>query len=103
MIKYPDYDNSILSVISSILKYYGYDNGHKSLEILDKKLEKRYKNIVLMIFDGMGVSALNKHLRDTDFLMQHYEGAISSVCPSTTGCAIPTIESGKSPIEHYCF
>ena len=42
MIKYPDYDNSILSVISSILKYYGYDNGHKSLELLDKKLEKKY-------------------------------------------------------------
>lgn len=100
MIKYPDYDKSILSVVSSILKYYGYNNGHKSLEILDKKLEKRYKNIVLMIFDGMGVSSLKKHLRDTDFLMQHYEGEISSVCPSTTGCAIPTIESGKTPIEH---
>ncbi len=100
MIKYPDYDNSILSVISSILKYYGYDNGHKSLELLDKKLEKRFKNIVLMVFDGMGVSSIKEHLRDTDFLMKHYEGPISSVCPSTTGCAIPTIESGKTPIEH---
>ena len=29
MIKYPDYDNSILSVISIYLKYYGYNNGHK--------------------------------------------------------------------------
>lgn len=100
MVKYPDYDNSILSVMSSILKYYGYDNGHKSLEILDKILEKRYKNIVLMVFDGMGVSSIKKHLRDSDFLMKYYKGAISSVCPSTTGCAIPTIESGKTPIEH---
>lgn len=100
MIKYPDYDNSILSVVSSILKYYGYDNGHKSLELLDKKLENRYKNIVLMIFDGMGVSSLKSNLKETDFLMQHYYGPISSVCPTTTGCAIPTIESGKTPIEH---
>lgn len=100
MIKYPDYDNSILSVISSILKYYGYDNGHKSLELLDEKLEKKYKNIVLMIFDGMGVSSLRKNLKENDFLMKHFEKTISSVCPSTTGCAIPTIESGKSPIEH---
>lgn len=100
MIKYPDYDNSILSVISSILKYYGYDNGHKSLKLLDEKLKNKYNNIVLMIFDGMGVTSVRKHLRDTDFLMQHYVGTISSVCPSTTGCAIPTIESGKTPIEH---
>lgn len=100
MIKYPDYDNSILSVTSSILKYYGYDNGHKTLEVLDKKLENKYKNIVLMIFDGMGVSSIKEHLRDTDFLMKYYLGPISSVCPSTTACAIPTIESGKTPIEH---
>ena len=46
MIKYPDYDNSILSVISSILKFYGYDNGHKTLEILDKKLKK----VMIMYF-----------------------------------------------------
>ncbi len=100
MIKYPDYDNSILSVISSILKYYGYDTGHKSLEVLDKELDKKYKNVVLMLFDGMGESIIRKHLRDTDFLMQHYKGIISSVCPSTTACAIPTVESGLTPLEH---
>lgn len=100
MIKYPDYDNSILSVVSSILKYYGYDNGHKSLEFLDKRLERKYNNVVLMIFDGMGVSSLKEHLREKDFLMQHFVEPISSVCPTTTGCAIPTIESGKAPIEH---
>lgn len=100
MVKYPDYDNSILSVISSILKYYGYDNGHKSLEYLDKKMEKKYNNIVLMLFDGMGDSTFKKYLKDTDFLMQHYVGPISSVCPATTACAIPTVESGLSPVEH---
>ena len=62
MIKYPDYDNSILSVISSILKYYGYDNGHKTLEVLDKKLQKDYDNILLMLFDGMGYYTLKEYL-----------------------------------------
>lgn len=100
MIKYPDYDNSILSVISSILKYYGYDNGQKGIEYLDKKLERKYNNIVLMLFDGMGDSILKKYLKDTDFLMQHYVGKISSVFPATTACAIPTVESGLAPIEH---
>jgi len=100
MIKYPDYDNSILSITSSILKYYGYSNGHTSQKYLDEKLKKKYRNIVLMIFDGMGVSTLKQHLKDDSFLMKHFIEPISSVCPSTTGCAIPTYESGKSPIEH---
>ena len=42
MIKYPNYDESILSIISSILKYYGYDNGHKGCKILDEKLKNKY-------------------------------------------------------------
>lgn len=100
MIQYPNYDKSILSVISSILKYYGYDNGHKSLEVLDEMLKNKYENIVLMLFDGMGASILKKHLKDSDFLMQHWIDTISSVCPSTTACAIPTVESGKAPVEH---
>ncbi len=100
MIKYPDYDNSILSVITSILKYYGYDNGHKGNKYLDEKLKNKYENIVLMLFDGMGVTTLNKYLKDDDFLMQHFVDKISSVCPSTTACAIPTVESGLAPIEH---
>ena len=100
MIKYPDYDNSILSVISSIMKYYGWDNGQKSLDYLDKKLEKKYNNIVLMLFDGMGDSIFKKYIKEGDFLMDHYVGPISSVFPSTTACAIPTVESGLAPIEH---
>ena len=100
MIKYPDYDNSILSVISSILKFYGYDNGHKTLEILDKKLKKGYDNVLLMLFDGMGYYILNRYLDKDKFLIKNLYGPISSVCPSTTACAIPTIESGMAPVEH---
>ena len=100
MAKYPDYDNSILSVISSILKFYGYDNGHKTLEILDKKLKKGYDNVLLMLFDGMGYYILNRYLDKDKFLIKNLYGPISSVCPSTTACAIPTIESGMAPVEH---
>ena len=38
----PNYDKSILSTISSILKYYKVDNGHTSLDSLDKILDKKY-------------------------------------------------------------
>lgn len=39
---FPDYSNSILNTITSILKYYGVSNGHSSLECLDKLLCKKY-------------------------------------------------------------
>ena len=50
----PDYNNSILNMMTSILKNYGVKSNHDSLPELDKILEKKYKNVVLVILDGMG-------------------------------------------------
>lgn len=100
MIKYPDYDRSILSIASSVLKYFGVtDCEHKSLLEFDELLNKNYKNVIVMLFDGMGASVLKKHLNEDDFLMQHHITDISSVYPSTTVAAVTAIESGYSPLE----
>lgn len=40
-IRYPDYNNSILNLITSILKYYKVETNHTSLKKLDKALEKK--------------------------------------------------------------
>ncbi len=51
----PNYEHCILGIISSILKYYNVDTKHKSLDKIDKILnEKKYKNVILLILDGMG-------------------------------------------------
>ena len=100
MIKYPEYDRSILSVASSVLKHFGVtDCRHKSLPEFDKLLNKKYKNVIVMLFDGLGVSAVNEHLTENDFLRKHFVCPISSVYPSTTVAATTTIESGYSPAE----
>ena len=100
MIKYPEYDRSILSVASSVLKHLGVsDCPHKTLPELDILLEKDYKNIVVMLFDGLGVSAINEHLGEDDFLRRHLVCPISSVYPSTTVAATTSIISGLSPLE----
>ena len=45
MIKYPDYDRSILSIAASVLKYFGVtDCEHKTLPEFDELLNKKYKN-----------------------------------------------------------
>lgn len=100
MIKYPDYDRSILSVASSVLKYFGVkDCPHRTLPELDGLLNKNYKNVIVMLFDGMGTSVIKEHLNEDDFLRRHLLTDISSVYPSTTVAAVTAIESGSSPAE----
>ena len=48
-IKLPDYNHSILNLITSILRYYKVETNHTSLETLDQKLQKKYKNVVTFI------------------------------------------------------
>lgn len=97
-LRFPDYENSILSTITSILKYYGIDNGHKSLAILDKKLKKKYKNVVLLVLDGMGEQVLNV-LSKNGYFKKNELTCVTSVYPSTTTAAMTTYYSGKSPLE----
>lgn len=97
-LRFPDYDNSILNTITSILKYYGIDNGHSSLSALDKKLKKKYKNVVLIILDGMGEHILN-NLSKNGFFKKNELTCVTSVYPSTTTAAMTTYYSGKTPLE----
>lgn len=99
-IKYPDYNNSIVNLICSVLKHYGAEYRHNTLPVFDKYLEKNYKNVVIMLFDGLGVHALETHLNKDSFLRKHFEAEISSVFPPTTTSATTTIETGLTPTEH---
>lgn len=100
MITYPNYDRSILSIASSVLNHFGVkDCKHKTLTEFDKLLEKDYKNIIVMLFDGLGTSTLKYHLEENDFLRKHHVTDISSVFPSTTVAATTSIMSGYSPAE----
>ena len=56
----PNYNHCILNTITSILKYYNVETQHESLESLDRILEKRYKNVILLVLDGLGEQILNK-------------------------------------------
>ena len=95
---YPDYNNSILNLITSILKHYKVATSHPSLEILDEKLKKEYKNVVFMVLDGMGEHIL-KDLSEDGFFRRNEAKCITSVYPSTTTAALTTYYSGKPPYE----
>ena len=94
----PNYEHCILNTITSILKYYHVETKHDSLESLDKKLEKRYKNVVFIVLDGMGEHILNTTSK-SGFFSEHQIDCITSVYPSTTTAALTTYYSGKPPYE----
>lgn len=94
----PDYDNSILNLIISILRKYNVETNYNGLEKIDKLLTKQYKNIVLVILDGMGENIL-KNISPRGLFYKNKIGNITSVYPSTTTAAMTTYYSGKPPIE----
>lgn len=97
-IKFPDYNHCILNTITSILKHYNVNTNHNSLEVLDNKLSKKYKNVVLLILDGMGEHIL-KNISPNGFFSKNEVDCITSVFPSTTTAALTTYYSGKPPYE----
>lgn len=95
----PNFNHSTLSMMNSILKSYGYPNSFQTLPKLDEELSKKYKNVVLFIFDGLGNISL-ENISKNGFFNQNKVDVISSVFPSTTVAAINTIQSGVPPVEH---
>lgn len=96
----PNYDNSLVSVTNSILKYYGAKTHHPTLFEVDNLLSKNYKNVVLLVIDGMGINVLERNLSQNAFLRQHINLEISSVFPPTTTAATTSILTGQTPAEH---
>ena len=98
--QFPNYKNSAFNTINSLLHYYGVKNDNPGLNSLDEILsKKKYKNVVLLVMDGLGNNLITKYLKD-DFLGRKNIGPISSVFPSTTTAAMNTYYSAKAPLEH---
>lgn len=96
-----NYDNCLTNVTNSILKYFNIPTYHKTLEDLDKILEKKnYKNIVLLLYDGMGANILDRLLTKDIFLIKNKVKNIHSVFPATTTACTTSILSGLNPCEH---
>ena len=99
----PDYQNSILNLVNSILHNYGAPHRYTTLPEADEILKKDYRHVVLLVLDGMGVSVLERFLPEESFLRSHFQKEISSVFPPTTVAATTTLESGLARmawVEH---
>lgn len=100
MIIHPDYDNSILSTVSSVMKAYGVPSIYPSLPLLDGMLVPQPENIVILLLDGLGVTTLEDILPEDSFLRRNHKHTVTSVFPSTTTAATTAYTTGLSPNEH---
>ncbi len=93
----PDFSNSIVNLMSSIGVASRVTSPYSPLESLESLKES--KNIVLIVFDGLGYNYLQRYGKGT-ILQKNLRGSITSVFPPSTGSAITTFLTGLAPQQH---
>lgn len=97
---YPDYKNNIVNIAGSIEKYFDLKSEVSSLGEIDEILYSyKPKNVVVILFDGMGYNLINEKLPNS-FLTNNIVKRVASTCPSTTTSATTSIMTGKYPCTH---
>lgn len=96
-IHYPEYGNCIANLACSVLNYYGCEAPNPTLPQADVLLQGKYKNVVLLLLDGLGTSTLMQHTDEDSFFRRHFQCSYSSTFPSTTVAATTAAMSGLYP------
>ena len=95
------YDESILTYVSSIRKYYGLDSSYPSNKKFDEIINtNKPKKIFLFLMDGMGVNLIERKLPEDSFLRRNLKFKTQTVFPPTTTAATTSIRNGKAPNEN---
>ena len=70
-LKKPDYGAGIANLACSVLAHYGVTPPTATLPAADALLQRRWRNVVVLLLDGMGVGILQKHLSPDGFFRRH--------------------------------
>ena len=95
-----DYDNCIANLTNSVYKYFGVEPVGASLPLLDAYLQKKYRNVVVLLLDGMGINILEANAEANGFFRSHLAGTFASTFPPTTVAATTSVLSGLMPSTH---
>ncbi len=95
----PDYEHCPANLTCSILRHFGVDPPHNTLAAADAFLQKRWKNVVVILLDAMGIENMEHLLEPDGFLRSHLRTEYSSVFPTTTVAATTAQQSGLHPVE----
>lgn len=95
------YDESILTYVSSIRKYFGLDSSYPTNKKFDEIINKnKPEKIFLFLMDGMGANLIERKLSEDSFLRKNLKFKTQTVFPTTTTAATTSIRNGKGPNEN---
>lgn len=95
-----DYNHCITNLTSSIEKYFNLEPSYKTLKEVDEALAKKnYKNVIIMVFDGMGSAIINKNPIKDSYLKDKKVMDFKSCYPPTTANCTTCYQTGKNPID----
>jgi len=96
----PDYHGgSIVNLMSSIARAFGGKTPYQELKILSSKEIKKFRNVALVVIDGLGYEYLKDQVNKSK-LNNYLRGSMTSVFLPTTACAVTTFLTGVAPQQH---
>ncbi|MFA6860179.1 MAG: alkaline phosphatase family protein [Clostridia bacterium] len=96
-----NFENSLLNLSATLANFVGVETGITMLKSLENKLNENTKNVVFIIFDGLGLYNVNELTENNDtFYKNHIIDTIKSTIPATTTNATTSLLSTKYPDEH---
>lgn len=96
-----NYQECLTNLACSIEKYFDLTPKHNTLPYVDRILEeKKPENVVVILLDGLGSRILDRTLDENAFLRKHKIKEITSVFPATTTAATSSMQTGLNPVEH---
>ena len=99
----PDFTRNIVNISATLAEFLGCPNEKPTLPALARALGGGYKNVVLLVLDGLGMFPLEKNLGEGSFLRKNVKEVLTSVFPSTTTNATTTLQTNAYPMEHGWF
>lgn len=96
----PDYNGkSITNLMSSIIKGAGGKPLYKELTYISGKDISKYKNVILLVIDGLGYNYLMRKGNGST-MKENLRGRMTSVFPPTTASCVTTFATGVAPQQH---
>ncbi|MDI6739262.1 MAG: alkaline phosphatase family protein [Candidatus Edwardsbacteria bacterium] len=96
----PDYKGgSIVNLMAGIAARFGHSTGYRELAALPTELLCNYRNVVLIVLDGLGYEYLINRGEES-FLRRQLRAKLTSVFPTTTASCIATFATGVAPNQH---
>ncbi len=99
----PDFTRNIVNISATLAEFLGCPNQKPTLPALAHALGGGYKNVVLLVLDGLGMYPIERNRASADFLYRNIGEVLTSVFPSTTTNATTTLQTNTYPMEHGWF